>query len=105
MYWDIGKTLSHNCLFNFITGPRGSGKTYGAKKFVTNRFIKYGEQFIYLRRYKTEFDKGKNDKFFHALQRNNEFENSLEVKSLNYFCDDKLMGCAMPLSTDRKSVV
>lgn len=100
MFWDISKTLSHNCLFNFITGSRGSGKTYGAKKFVINRFIKYEEQFIYLRRYKTEFDKGKNDKFFDALIRQDEFPNhDLQVKSLNYLCNDKIMGSAMALST------
>ena len=28
-YWDIPRTVSHNCLFNFILGIRGAGKTYG----------------------------------------------------------------------------
>ena len=35
-------------------GGRGLGKTYGAKKHVIKRFLRYGEQFTYLRRYKTE---------------------------------------------------
>ena len=46
--------LSYNAILNFIIGERGVGKTYGAKKHVVNRFIKKGEQFVYLRRYKTE---------------------------------------------------
>ena len=34
-YWDISKTLSYNCLFNFIYGIRGAGKTYtGLQHYV-----------------------------------------------------------------------
>ena len=34
------------------------GKTYGAVKFVTKQFIKKGEQFAYIRRYKSDLKKG-----------------------------------------------
>ena len=57
MFWNIQKTLSYNALFNFIVGNRGGGKTYGAKEFVINRFLKHQEQFVYIRRYKKEFSK------------------------------------------------
>ena len=57
MYWDINKSLSYNALFNFIVGNRGAGKTYGSKKYVINRFLKYGEQFVYIRRFKDELKK------------------------------------------------
>ena len=56
-FYDYNRIKSYNALFNFILSPRGNGKTYGAKKFVIKRFLKYGEQFIYVRRYKTEFKK------------------------------------------------
>lgn len=53
-YFDINTILSYNKLFNFIVGERSVGKTYGALNHVLNRNIKYGEEFIYLRRYSTE---------------------------------------------------
>ena len=34
IFWDIGRTLTYNALFNFIVGNRGGGKSYGAKKGV-----------------------------------------------------------------------
>lgn len=54
MFWDINKTLSYDCLFNFIVGNRGGGKTFGCKNYVIKRYLKYGEQFVYLRRYANE---------------------------------------------------
>lgn len=53
-YYDYSPVLSHNAVYNFIVGGRGLGKTYGAKKHVITRFLKYGEQFIYLRRFSKE---------------------------------------------------
>ena len=55
--------MSYNGLFNFVLSPRGNGKSYGAKERVIKNFIKtkelygQGEQFIYVRRYKTELKK------------------------------------------------
>ena len=53
-YYDFGKLLSHNGVFNMVVGARGVGKTYGAKLMVMKNAIKKGEEFVYLRRYKTE---------------------------------------------------
>ena len=53
-YYDYSKVLSYNAPFTFIVGARGLGKTYGAKRMVINAYLNHGEQFIYLRRYKTE---------------------------------------------------
>jgi recombination protein RecT len=44
-------------MINILIGERGVGKTYGATKFVINQFIKKGEQFAYIRRYKPEIAK------------------------------------------------
>ncbi len=57
IYWDIGKTLTHNALFNFIVGNRGGGKSYGAKKRGIDNFLNRGEQFGYIRRYKDDLKK------------------------------------------------
>lgn len=53
-YYDFNKVLSQNAVYNFVLGARGLGKTYGAKLKVMKNAIHRGEQFIYLRRYKTE---------------------------------------------------
>src|SRR4051794_26662345 len=53
-WYDFGPVLSHNGAWNIIPGARGIGKTFGAKKLAINAFIKRGDQFIYLRRYKEE---------------------------------------------------
>lgn len=53
-YYSYSKILSYNAVYNFIVGPRGNGKTYGAKAHVIKAFLKKGDQFIYLRRYKDE---------------------------------------------------
>lgn len=54
LYYRLGDVLSRNGVYNFIVGGRGIGKTYSAKNQVIRNFIKRGDQFIYLRRYKTE---------------------------------------------------
>lgn len=98
MYYDYQNVLSYNALFSFIIGERGVGKTYGAIKHVINRFIKYGEEFVYLRRYKTEL-KNSVPKFFDALITNNEFKNhKLTVSSGKFMCDNKVCGYPLALS-------
>ena len=99
IYYDYSKVLSYNALLNFIIGERGVGKTYGAIKFVTNRYINYGEEFVYLRRYKTEL-KESVPKFFSAINNNKEFPNNkLSSNNNTFFCDGKPFGYALPLST------
>lgn len=56
MYWNYTPLLSHNKLFNFVVGNRGCGKTYGIKKLVINDFLRNYNQFVYIRRYKSELD-------------------------------------------------
>ena len=98
IFYDYQKVLSYNSLLNFIIGERGCGKSYGAVKHVINRYLKTGEEFIYLRRYKTEL-KSSVPKFFDAINANNEFENKLTVKNNTFYCDDKPCGYAVCLST------
>lgn len=100
MWYDGNKTLTHNCLFNFIIGNRGGGKTYWSKSWAVRDFLKTGSQFIYVRRYKAELKKNK--QFFNDLIVNNEFDGvKFDVKGMNYFINDKQAGTALSLSTSK----
>lgn len=106
IYWDITKPLSYNCLWNFILGMRGGGKTYGALKWCIEQHLKYqkqGEnwQFIYVRRLKSELEKltiSRGGRIFKAVE--HEFPtHELKAESNTLFCDKNIMGYAVPLST------
>lgn len=99
MYYDNSKLLSRNSLINFVIGERGCGKSYAFKKFLTNRCIKNNEEFVYLRRYKTEL-KTSVPHFFDDLIANNEFPDvKLKVDKGMFYADKKLLGYSIALST------
>ena len=109
IYYDYQRVLSYNALMTYIIGERGVGKSYGAKEFVTDRFINKGKQFVYLRRYKTELKEAMMKKghpiFFEQIvynedgTKNKKYENhKLTNKNDTMYIDDKLCGFAMPLS-------
>ena len=56
-------------VYSWIWGGRGIGKTYGALQEAVERYKKYGEKFIFLRRTKTQTDLITNERFmpFKAL--------------------------------------
>ena len=59
-YWDVQRTYSFSNLelsLFIVTGGRGIGKTTSCLLDVCNRWLKYGEEFVYLRRYKEETKK------------------------------------------------
>lgn len=72
MWYNYDKICGYNALFNFIISERGCGKTYGALKMVIRDFINNGNEFVYLRRYKSELFKAV-PKMFDAIIRNKEF--------------------------------
>ena len=103
IFYDYQSVLSYNALLNFIIGERGVGKSYGAKKYVANHFLKKGKQFVYLRRYKTELKQAmmKNGVpiFFDQIKNDPTMKNhKLSNKNDTMYIDDKLCGFAMPLS-------
>lgn len=106
MWYDIGQTLTYNCLFNFVVGSRGCGKTYAAKKRAVKQFLDKGYQFVYLRRYKEELDETA-ESYFNDIILNNEFPNAqIEYRGGQYFINDQLAGYAMALTKakDYKSI-
>lgn len=71
-FYNYAKILSFNAFWNFIVGPRGNGKTYGAKMRAIKDAIQKGRQFAYVRRYKEELNLAK-DAFFADIENNDEF--------------------------------
>lgn len=99
-YYCYDKLLSRNALLNFVIGERGVGKSFGAKQFVINDFIKNGNEFVYLRRYKTEL-KSSVPRFFDDINASGIFEDhSFKVKNNSEFkVDGCTAGYAIALST------
>lgn len=56
MYYSANGLKDRDAMFNFIVGSRGHGKTFEFKNEVISAHIRDGSEFIYLRRYKSEFD-------------------------------------------------
>ena len=105
IHYDYDKLLSREFLIAFVIAERGLGKTFGAKKALLNRWLKTGgeEEFIYVRRYKTELDTSLTT-FWDDLQFNGYYENyNLKVQKskllTKFTCNGKVCGYAVPLST------
>lgn len=102
-YYNFDKLFSYNFLIAFVIGERGVGKSFNSKLAVLKHFIKTGEQFIYVRRYKTELDIALTS-FWDDLQANGYFDDlDLKVKKnkllTEFLCDGEVCGYAVPLST------
>ena len=98
IFLDYTKILSYNIPFIMIIGGRGIGKSYGAKKQVIKDFLKNGDEFIYLRRYKKELQETAKT-FFNDINKNEEFKENFKFNKSNFYCEDKIMGYALSLNT------
>lgn len=96
LYWNINRCLSYSCFFNEIVGNRSIGKTTQAEIWCVNRWINFGEQFIYCRRYKTETNKNKNlmERFLDDTKTEGMGEGSYK-----WTLNKKTIGYTIPLST------
>lgn len=97
IFYDGKRTLTHNCLFNFVVGSRGAGKTFWFKKWAIEDFIKNENQFVYVRRYAKESKKSVKT-FFDDI-RFLFMGHKLEVKGNEFYIDDKVAGYCIVLST------
>ncbi len=95
LYYNPNKMLSYNRILNFIIGARGIGKSFAMKEYPIKRFLKSGEQFIYVRRYKGELKKVKN--YFNDVMVKFP-KHQFKVKGREFYIDGKLAGWAIPLS-------
>ena len=97
-YYNYDKIRSYNALMNIIMTNRGFGKTYGFKDMAIKNYLKNGKQFMYIRRYKTDISKEKIELFFSDIQEKYP-SHKFQVKGKNAYCDGKLMGYFVALST------
>ena len=103
MYYKPDKLISRGAMINLILGERGVGKSYSMKYYAVDRWLKHGEQFIYLRRYKEELQLACST-FFSDLQKNGEFEgHTFKVKGSKnltmFYMDGEVIGYGVALST------
>jgi hypothetical protein len=96
LYYNPNKMLSYNRILNFIIGARGIGKSFSMKEYPIKRFLKHGEQFIYVRRYKPELKKVTN--YFNDVMTLFP-DHQFKVKGREFYIDGKLAGWAIPLSS------
>ena len=103
MYYSRNDLLSYNALFNFVVGERGTGKTYQFKDWAISDFIKNKNQFVYVRRYKTEFKDIGN--FFDDMIKKYP-DHEFSVAHGKFYIDKEIAGFYIPLSTSitKKSV-
>ena len=94
--------LTYNALFNFIIGQRGGGKSFGTLKFCIDRYLKTGEQFIILRREQKEMDDSKPTLFDAIVKEGVIPDHAFHAKGDRLYCDNKVMGYAVALSTSMK---
>lgn len=88
-WYNYDRICGFDATFNFIISERGCGKTYGATKMVINDFVKNGNEFVYIRRYKTELMKAV-PKFFDAIIKNDEFPDyDFKVDGLKFYIKGK----------------
>ena len=99
VFFNPNKILSHDKALNMILASRGYGKTYGAKTFAVNRHLKHGEQFLYIKRHKSDLENMEN--FFNDIREQFPDE-EFNVKGRRFYINGNLVGRAIPLSTWQK---
>jgi hypothetical protein len=96
-YYDYNKIISYNCPVNVLIGERGVGKSYGAKDYVINKWLKKKEKFLYLRRYDNELKSVFAKDYF--LDIRNKFpEHKLASHNKKFYCDGEIIGYAKRLT-------
>ena len=55
-FYDLHEIMTHNALWNFVTGHRSAGKTFSFKDYAIRDYLKTGSMFIYLRRHDSELE-------------------------------------------------
>lgn len=97
IFFDIKRTLTHNCLFNFIVGSRGVGKTFAFKKWAIEDFLKTGAQFVYVRRYEKEASDSTSS-FWRDIAAMFP-DHIFTVKGRKFYIDHEVAGYSIVLST------
>ena len=104
-YYNYKRILSYNVPVMILIGERGVGKSFGAKEYVINEYLKNGSQFMYLRRYENElksvFEKDKNNPkdFFDDIKKVDKYKNlELQAKRRKFYLNNECFGFAKRLT-------
>lgn len=101
IFYDPSELRSKQRIYNFIMGMRSNGKTYSMKKMCIKNFITKEQQFVWVRRYKTELDAEFVRGWSEDIQ--NEFpNNTIEVTKKHIKIDGQVAGYIIPLSTSQR---
>lgn len=104
IFWNPEKCVSYGAMLNFCVGERGVGKSFAMTKFVIDDFLRHGNEFVYLRRYKTELETSV-PKFFDAIINEDVYGEDFELKvkksskMSQFIVDGRVAGYAVALST------
>jgi hypothetical protein len=93
--YNLNKLITYNRVLNFVMGDKTGECASSVKEYAIKKFIKSGEQFIYLKRHKTDLKDVNN--FFDELHLKYS-KHKLRVKGWEFWIDDQLAGWAIPLS-------
>lgn len=96
MWYNLNDILSYNCIYNFIVGMRGGGKSFAFKEKAIKNYLRDGSQFIYLRRYKTELYKI--NTFFEPDLIAKFPDHTFQTKGNRFYIDGQIAGYAIALS-------
>lgn len=106
-YINLQPVLTMDYYFNFIVGSRRIGKSFGLKRFVFNRAVKYGEMFLYIRRYSSETLPDDMKLIFNEVLEKDSSMSKYDIDKISYrpnknggywYYDSKPIGMALPLS-------
>lgn len=99
-YYNGDKILNKKQPINFVLGNRSAGKSFYWKRYCIKRFLEHGEQFIYIRRYKSDLD-CVIDTFFNDVS--HKFpKHDFEVKGNEFYIDNMIAGYGIPVSSFSK---
>lgn len=70
-FYSLKKILKANAHYNLVIGERSNGKTFAALKYAVERYVKFGEQFAYIRRWKEDLTLKRKNQLFDGLEREN----------------------------------
>ena len=101
-YYDMSDLLSYNKILNFIIGQRGGGKTFGAKRWCINDFLKREKEFIWVRRFQTEIKPLKRNFWDDIIASGLYPEVEFAIKGDRLFINNKCCGYLVPLSGYQK---
>lgn len=102
MWFNPSRILSYNRMLNFVVGSRGGGKTFNTLELCIRRYLKYGKQFIYLRRYDTELESAR-PHLFDAIRHVGHFpDTKFGVAGKNLLINDEVAGYCVALTKSRQ---